>query len=162
MTGRDPSRGPRAARLIGGGLIALLWSTAAYLLAYYAVLLYFGPERLQSMLGYSLYNALVAMGGFQLLLWAGVLAVVWGVPLALASAALAGLMRLTRPSGSAGLRWRAAGLGGLLLTASLQLVPRWRAFTVRSNANRLRKTFVVPAKSLPSSGVVGGGDPVTF
>jgi len=51
----------------------------------------------------------------------------------------------TNPPGAAGAFYCA--LDALVEAASLQLVPRWRAFTVRSNANGIRKAFVVPAKA---------------
>jgi len=50
----------------------------------------------------------------------------------------------TNPPGAAGAFYCA--LDALVAAASLQLVPRWRALTVRSNADRSR-TFVVPAKA---------------
>ena len=64
----EMERGGRmlAVRIVGSGVIALLWAVSGYLLTYYAVLLYFGPDRLHTLLGGELYNALIPVGGFNL------------------------------------------------------------------------------------------------
>lgn len=112
----------RLSKVIGIIVIASLWAAVAYLLIYYAILLYFGPDRLHSMLGDNLYNALIPVGGFRLFLLAIVCGASWGVPFVLASILTVGVLRLAFPGQSLRARLRVAALTGLILTASLPLV----------------------------------------
>lgn len=57
-----------ATRRLGWSLIALLWLTSAYLVVHYAAVLLLGPESLVRILGEGVYNALIPVGGFPLLL----------------------------------------------------------------------------------------------
>ena len=99
----------------------MLWTTVAYLLVYYALLLWAGPDRLYEALGTEAYNALLPSGGFLLLL--GLLAnvVIWGLP----AAALAGpgwLLTWLAPARWVGRRRvLLSAIGGVALTAVLHL-----------------------------------------
>ncbi len=100
--------------------IASLWVAASYLLIYYVGLFYFGPDRLHALLGDKLYNALIAGGGFPLLVFIIVIGILWVIPFAFASMLTAGILRLAFPR--QGQRLPVAALIGLILTASLPFV----------------------------------------
>lgn len=109
-------------RWLGWGVIALLWATTCYLVVYYGLLLWLGPDRLYALLGQDTYNALVPVGGFGLLLLVLLGTAVWLLPLAgfytLASACL------HAASSGVGRRRRQAiaGLVSVGLTLSLPAV----------------------------------------
>jgi hypothetical protein len=110
------------ARLIGWTLIAAIWFVGAYLIVYYSVLAYFGPDRLHGLLGDGAYNAIIGMGGITLLLYALILVVVWGAPFAIFRFSAATFLRLVWPSGPRRGLLRTATVVSLLATASLPLV----------------------------------------
>jgi hypothetical protein len=52
-------------RRVGWSLIALLWVTAVYLIAYYVAVVFVGPERLVRILGEGAYKRLFPWVGFR-------------------------------------------------------------------------------------------------
>jgi hypothetical protein len=110
----------RRARYIGWCLIAGSWALAIYLIAFYVVLLSFGPDRLCRALGSSLYNQVFPNGGFFLVATVLLLGAIWALPLGLLSAVAALLLRLSaafKPSGRQ--RLVASLCAGLTLTLAL-------------------------------------------
>jgi hypothetical protein len=77
-----------ATRRIGWSLIALLWVSAAYLVAHYAALVILGPERLHHLLGERIYNVIIPVGGFPLFILAALTLVVWLAPFSIAFGAV--------------------------------------------------------------------------
>ncbi len=112
----------RLAQGVGRCLIGLLWVFATYLLLHYALLLYFGPDRLNALLGGQAYNALFPMGGFNLLILLALLAIVWGGPAAICGFLVAGGLWLVAPRWTVASRIRAAAIAGLMMTAALPWV----------------------------------------
>jgi hypothetical protein len=121
MKPRKPAT-TRLARWIGVALIASAWLVLVYLIVHYAVLLYFGPDRLYALLGGKAYNALFPMGGFVLLASLYVLFVIWGAPVALFAGIAAGALYLVAPRQR--VRWRlgTAAVAGVIMTGALPVV----------------------------------------
>jgi len=121
VTDLQPTR-TRLVHWVGHALIFGLWLFAAYLFLYYAVLLYFGSSRLYTYLGGALYNALFPVGGFNLVLSLGVLALVWGAPVLVFGLLAGGLSVLVAPRWPRGSRARRSLMAGVVLTAALPWV----------------------------------------
>jgi hypothetical protein len=111
----------KIARRAGKALLGLLWLTTAYLWIFYAVLLYFGADRLHESLGDQLYNAIFPQGGFLLLLDIIVRILMWGVPLGLAFIVVGGCLLLI-PGAKPKARLGLAGIVAVLMTLSLPWV----------------------------------------
>ena len=107
------------ARYLGYGVIVSSWAVLAYLVAYYAVLLAFGPDRLHAALGAGAYNRIFPPGGFTLLLSILVLGVVWAIPFGLFFVGVAGMARWVAPRKPLRWRLRAAAAVAVPLTAAL-------------------------------------------
>jgi hypothetical protein len=112
--------GVRVARAVGRCIIGSLWAITGYLLAYYALLFYFGADRLHAMLGDRLYNAVIPMGGFGALVWPVLVAAIWGVPVIAGAAITGGVLQLARPALSFRWKLQIAAVVGVLLTAAFQ------------------------------------------
>ena len=114
--------GRRAAPLIGWAIIVGLWLTLVYLLTFYAVLPAIGPDRLYGMLGTRLYNSVVPMGGFVLLLSLFYLLLAWGIPFAITGGVAAAVLKAALGRYPRRRRIRIAAAVALLCTAALPLV----------------------------------------
>jgi hypothetical protein len=116
--GRSSAAGKRV-RYLGASGIAALWMLLIYLVACYACLLAVGPMRLHTLLGGRLYNALVPLGGFQLLLMSALILLVWATPVALFAIPMWFGTRTIAPRATRGRRWLVAVACGIALTVAL-------------------------------------------
>jgi len=106
----------RRARYIGRSIIAGTWGLVGYLLAYYTVLLWFGPDRLYRALGGTVYNSVFPNGGIFLPLTIVLMAMVWALPVGVLSGLTAILLRLAAPTLDRRRMVIVSGLAGITFT----------------------------------------------